>query len=83
MNSLAIDFGSKRIGLAFSIDGFISTLPAIKNDQNIVPQLRVIIKDYSITQIFVGLSEGEFAKKTRNFVEFIRQRIDLPIETVF
>jgi putative holliday junction resolvase len=82
MNSLAIDFGSKHIGLAYSVDGFISTLPAIKNDHRIIYLLKIIIKDYSIAQIFVGLSEGEMAEKTKRFVKFLNEKIEIPIETV-
>jgi uncharacterized protein with ParB-like and HNH nuclease domain len=66
MNLLSIDYGTKRVGLAYSFDGFISTLPAIKNDQDIFSRLQMIIKDYSIERVFVGLSEGKFAEETKN-----------------
>jgi len=35
MNYLSLDFGTKRIGMAISENGFISTLPVLKNDETI------------------------------------------------
>lgn len=82
MNCLSIDYGSKRIGLAYSQDGFIFTLPAINNDSSVFIKLQSVVSQYSINQIFVGLSEGDFATKTKKFVSILRQKINLPIETV-
>ncbi len=82
MNCLSIDYGSKRIGLAYSQDGFIFTLPAINNDTSTFTKLKSIISQYSINQIFVGLSEGDFAIKTKKFISILKEKIILPIETV-
>lgn len=54
MNCLSIDYGSKRIGLAYSQDGFIFTLPAINNDSSVFIKLQSVVSQYSINQIFVG-----------------------------
>lgn len=39
MNCLAIDFGTKRIGLAYSLNNIIFTLPIVKNDNKILKKL--------------------------------------------
>lgn len=82
MNALSVDYGSKQIGLAISIQGVIQPLDVIKNDSNFLPQLQKIITDYQIDKIFVGMSQGLFAVKTQEFVNWLKNMIILPIETV-
>jgi putative Holliday junction resolvase len=82
MNYLAIDFGTKRIGLAYSLNNIIFTLPVVKNDDDIFKKLSEIVLDYKINKIYVGLSEGKMAQFTKNFVLKLSDVIKLPIETV-
>ena len=82
MNYLAIDYGSKRIGLAYSQQGIIFTLNQIKNDNQLFENLKNILDQYKIDKIFVGLSEGHFADITLNFVSELGNMVKLPIETV-
>lgn len=82
MNYLALDFGTKTIGLAYSVNDIISTLPSIPNDQNVIPILRKIINDYQISKLYVGLSEGKIAAITLAFVSQLRSMLELPVETV-
>jgi putative transcription antitermination factor YqgF len=81
-NLLAIDYGTKNIGLAYSVSGIISTLPAIKNDPDLFTHLKAIITEYSISRIYVGLSEGVIADKTLHFVSTLTDMLKLPVETV-
>lgn len=82
MNSLAIDYGTKRIGLAVSINNIISPIAPIKNDSNLFNNINQVIKTHQIDKIYVGISEGEFAQKTRKFVEKLRLMVELDIEFV-
>jgi len=82
MNLLAIDYGTKRIGLAYSINGIIFTLPMVKNDNNFPKTLDHIITDYHIEKIYIGLSEGKIAQMTKNFIANLSPMVKLPIETV-
>lgn len=82
MNALSIDYGSKRIGLAISIQGIIQPLCVVKNDSDFLAQLQKIISDYKVDKIFVGISQGEFALRTQKFVDELKNMIILPIETV-
>lgn len=82
MNYLAIDYGSKRIGLAYTVNNIIFTLPQINNDKTVITQLQKIVKDFSINKIFIGLSEGKFAQKTLSFISILEENFTLPIETV-
>jgi len=82
MNCLAIDYGTKRIGLAISIKGIISPIKALLNNDNFFASLRQIIKQYQIKKIFVGICEGNFAKQTKNFVVELKSMLELPVEFV-
>jgi putative transcription antitermination factor YqgF len=82
MNSLAIDYGLKRIGLAYSQNDIIFTLPQIQNDQHLVNNLKKIINDYQIGKIYIGLSEGRVAEITKKFIVLLSSSISLPIETI-
>jgi len=82
MNYLAIDYGTKRIGLAYSINGIIFTLPIVQNDAKIVDTLKKIITEHQIEKIFIGLCEGPIAKRTKKFIDMLSPMLKLPIETV-
>lgn len=82
MNYLAIDYGTKRIGLATSVNGIISPILPIKNDSNRYHNIQKTIKDEKIDKIFVGICEGDFAIKTKKFVDTLRSMIELDIELI-
>lgn len=82
MNLLSIDFGTKRIGLAYSLNGIIFTLPMVNNDANFINHLQQLIVEYKIEKIYVGLCEGKIAEMTKNFIKNLSSVIKLPIETV-
>lgn len=82
MNCLSIDYGSKRIGIAISTEGIIEPFAVVKNDSKFLEYLQKVISEYKIEKVFVGVSEGLFAQRTLEFVEFIKKNISLPVETV-
>jgi len=82
MNFLGIDYGTKHIGLAYSTVGIISTLPSIANDTAKFTKIIGAINQHQIDKIYVGMSQGNVAKKTQQFVDELRIMIKLPVETV-
>lgn len=82
MNYLAIDYGTKNIGLAYSVNDIISTLPMVKNNSDLFKNIQKTVTDYRISKIYVGISEGKVAQMTKNFVSKLQNMINLPIETV-
>lgn len=82
MNYLCLDYGTKNIGLAVSILDIITPIPAIKNDDQVIANIKKIITDYKIDGLYVGVSEGYFADVTRAFVNKLRSVLKLNIETV-
>ena len=81
-NLLAVDYGTKRIGLAYSISGIISTLPGLNNDKNTLHHIQKIVDQYSISKVYVGLSDGVIAQKTLLFVSLLTNMLKLPVETI-
>jgi len=82
MNLLAIDYGSKNIGLAISVQEIITPIDPIKNNDDKFNSLKQVISLYKIDKIYVGISEGEFAKTTQKFVEELKNMVICDIETV-
>lgn len=82
MNYLALDYGTKQIGVAIAISGVITTLPLIENNSEAIDKVRLIIGEYRIDRIYVGLSLGKIAAQTLGFIAKIRPMLKLPIETV-
>lgn len=90
MNILGIDFGQKRIGLAWMQVGLDVILPygvVQKKPDEIVPKELVnLIKEERINKVVIGLPlgmEGEENMNTnrvRGFGEELQKQIDVPIE---
>jgi putative Holliday junction resolvase len=76
---LAIDFGTKRIGLAVSKGTLAVPLVVLPNQDDLFDELIRIIQEEEIKKIIVGLSENEMAIKTREFAEELKKKIDIPI----
>jgi len=82
MNLMALDYGSRRVGLAVSVRGVISPLKTLKNNNHLIPLLKKEIDQYQIDKIYLGLSEGDFAKLTLVFLKKLKKNVNLPVETV-
>lgn len=86
---MALDVGSRTIGIACS-DALLMTAQGIEtirrtsleNDFN---RLRELISEYEVHELVVGMpknmngTKGERAEKTEEFVEKMKEVIDLPI----
>jgi putative pre-16S rRNA nuclease len=86
---LALDFGSRRIGLAVSDELGLTAqgLPTLlrSNKRNDFDCLRRIIRQYAISEIVMGLplrmsgSEGIQTEKVQAFAEELRRKFKLPV----
>jgi len=86
MNILAIDFGTKSIGLAWCETTIGAVLPyGIIKDQNI-DELAKLIEDERIEKVIVGLptglnnKENTNTERVRNFTEELKTKISCPVE---
>ncbi len=77
---LAIDFGTKRIGLAVSRHSLADPLKILENDENLFKHLQQILDLEKIELIIVGMSENTMAIKTKIFIEKLKLKTNLPIK---
>lgn len=77
--TLAIDFGTKRIGLAISVATLADPLTIIPNDENSVAKIKEICAQENVKQLLVGVSEQVMAEKTKVFAQQLKEKIDLPL----
>ncbi len=86
MNILAIDYGVKNIGLAWTQTGLDVVMPfGVVNN---LKELVLLIKKEKIDKVIIGLplgldgKENNNTKKVRQFSEDLNQEINLSIEFV-
>lgn len=92
MRIMALDYGSKTVGVALSDELFITAAPhcIIRREREnklrkTLSRIEDIIIEYNVGKILLGLpvnmddSIGDRAEKTREFAELLRNRTDLPI----
>ena len=89
MNILAIDYGKKRIGLAWVQMGLDVVLPfGVLDDGNVDLELATIIDKEKIGKIVVGLplgldgKENQNTKDVRAFAEGLRRHEGLSVELI-
>ncbi len=91
MTILGIDYGTKRIGIAKSdaLGMFAHGKGYLENTgfDKVLPQLKEYCREFETTMILVGLPKqldgtiGLAAEKVLEFVEKLKESIDLPVET--
>lgn len=86
MNLLGIDYGKKRIGLAWAQVGLDVVLPyGIVNNFD---ELTSLIKKEGIDKLVVGMplgldaKENENTKRVKEFAEDLKEKTNLPVEFV-
>jgi len=79
---LAIDFGTKRVGVAISRGTLAEPLQIIPHDDQLFAELLKIIECELVSEIIVGLSENHMADLTREFVDELRKHSQIPISFV-
>ena len=86
MNILAIDFGTKNIGLAWTDTGMGMVLPYGRLENKDINKLVKLIKDDGIDKVVMGLPMGLNGKENVNtnrvhaFAEKLGALISVPIE---
>lgn len=92
MNILGIDYGTKRIGLAWMQTGIDVVLPfgvveSADRKKN-VEDVANIIKEEKIDKVIIGLPFGEAGQETpntkriREFADMLKEKINVPMDFV-
>ena len=87
MRYLAIDYGSKRTGLAIcdATETIVSPLAVIQDQKDLLQKIADIIEYENVESVVLGLplnmddSQGPQAKCVFNFADRLKGRIDVPI----
>ncbi|MBU0576764.1 Holliday junction resolvase RuvX [Patescibacteria group bacterium] len=79
---LAIDYGTKRIGLAISQANLAEPLAILSNNEIIFGKLMQIIQEEKIELILVGMSENQMADKTKKFALELKEQTAIPIQFI-
>ncbi|KUK79741.1 MAG: Putative Holliday junction resolvase [Microgenomates bacterium 39_7] len=81
---LAIDYGTRRIGLAISKSTLAIPLKVIEFDQLqvAIQEIKKICDDYRVSQLVIGLSEQQMAYQTKVFASILEEKIDLPLDFI-
>ncbi|MFH1602014.1 MAG: Holliday junction resolvase RuvX [Candidatus Shapirobacteria bacterium] len=80
MKVLAIDPGTKNIGLAIGDNGVIETRPELKNlGQKTMQLIKEMVKNEEVKKVIVGISEGKSAQLSRKFAKELRDILKLAV----
>jgi putative transcription antitermination factor YqgF len=82
MKVLALDYGTVRVGVALSYASLAQPLTILDNNQYLFKTIVDLAQQHHVTQIVVGESENQMAKKTKDFVAKLKKIITLPITLV-
>jgi len=80
--TLAIDYGTVRVGLALSVASLADPLTIIPNDEHLIANIIDVCTQNQVEVIVVGISENEMAQKTKEFVSLLTAQTNLPITYV-
>lgn len=87
MRYLAIDYGTKRTGLAICdpTETIVSPLAVLDSRKDLLSEITEIISVENVSEVVVGLplnmdgSQGSQAKLSLKFAEQLKKHIDIPI----
>jgi len=87
MNILAIDYGTKNIGLAMNNNTEIAfPLRTVLNSENMIEEIKDVCDEEMVDKIVLGMptkmdrSEGVLADEIKEFSEKLKVEISLPLE---
>lgn len=85
---MSIDYGSKRIGIAFSDELHLLAYPfcTIKNDKHALSTIAKLVKSKNVDKIVVGIPKWDkptpVIEEIQQFVEKLKTVVDVKIEFV-
>jgi putative Holliday junction resolvase len=88
--TLALDYGTRRIGVAIQYGTLAEPLEVIGNRTTAqaeagevtlgaLNRIKTLCQEHKVTQILIGLSEGEMAAKSQKFGNLVQSKCQLPV----
>ena len=83
MKILGIDYGRAKVGLAIGVNGFVEPFKVIhyNNEDKLFAEIKNIVRTEEIEKVVVGISEGEMAKETNDFVSKLLETLSVSVDT--
>lgn len=83
---LAIDYGTKRVGLARAEHGFAEPWQVLhqhdfSDETTLLEHVAELCQQENFELVVVGISENTMAEKTWDFISRLKTHIEIPIET--
>ena len=81
MKILGIDYGRKKVGLAFAATMLAEVYGVIRfrSIGEAIKKIKNIVDKEEIEKVVIGISEGEMAKETKKFGEKLEMDLKIPI----
>src|SRR6266404_6447228 len=81
MNILSIDFGLAKVGIGIAFGPISEPYSIIryKSNELLFKTIKEILEKEKIQKVIVGISEGQMAFKTREFIEELKKETDIPV----
>lgn len=81
MNILAIDFGLKKIGLAYSQNKLAEPLKVlqVRSLKQVLSEIISICRELKIEALVIGLPDGFMAEKIKEFAQKLKKGLNLPL----
>jgi putative Holliday junction resolvase len=82
MQILGVDYGRKRIGLAWSDGPLASPLEVleVKDMDQAMGEMALVMRDKEIDLVVIGVSEREMAKESEGFGKRIKDELNVPVK---
>ncbi|MEK7112301.1 MAG: Holliday junction resolvase RuvX [Patescibacteria group bacterium] len=82
MRILGIDYGQKKIGLAFAEGSLAEPFKVLRvgSDEEALIKLGKVVKEEGVERIVVGISEAQMGGRSRKFGLRLRARLRTPVE---
>ncbi len=81
MKILGIDYGKKKVGIAYAETFLSEPLQVIHYEEKevLIERLKRLVAEKEIEQVVVGISEGEMAIESKVFGEELKKHLLVPI----
>ncbi|QQG47768.1 MAG: Holliday junction resolvase RuvX [Candidatus Woesebacteria bacterium] len=81
MQILGLDYGDKKIGLAYASAFLAEPLMVVRFERvdELFEKIKKIVTDYKIEKIVVGVSEGASAEKSMEFGYLLKDKLNLEV----
>lgn len=83
MNILGVDFGLKKVGVAIANGTLAVPLMVLRYEdiKILINKIKSLCEKENIEKIIVGVSEGKMEEETKKFIESLKLKTNITVET--